>query len=108
MATPSLARKAPLPAGDPEDMTNVLIARISLHRRGDSNNEFRHLDLYQTGRNFALWQSVGFAGDPDIWTSGPMKRGSEHAMRALLREETQRLCEREGFVVIFPTAEMDS
>jgi hypothetical protein len=91
-----------LPGQEKDQMPATVIAQVNLHRQHDPLTEYRRLLLYQTGRNFQLWQVIGFVSDKATVPVGSRSQiafGSESDMREILRKKLQEL-KGEGFRVM--------
>lgn len=80
----------------------MTIGHIYLHRRDDSQNEFRELLLWQDERFTYVEQVFGFLSSPDpipIHRREMMSSGSEWQMRKFIHEVAKRLSEEEGFTI---------
>jgi hypothetical protein len=57
--------------------------------------------LYPYGSSlFTVWESVGFASDPDATTQHQVQIGSRSEMQLFLKSEVERLCDEEGFKIL--------
>lgn len=79
---------------------NSPLARATLHRRHNPDNEYRYLDVLQDGTGFSIVQKIRFAGHPDALSHVLTKTDSEHVIRQFLNLEIERLCKEEGFTLV--------
>jgi hypothetical protein len=80
-------------------METVASDRIVLHRRGDPQNEYRELLLYEDAYWFSVYQIIGFASSSaDVHHREELGIGTERDMRRLFSDTAAQL-RQEGFSV---------
>ena len=77
----------------------IVTESIVLHRRGDPQNEYRELIVYEDGYGFGVYQIIGFASSSaDFQHCEELGIGTERDMRRLFFDSATQLVQ-EGFSV---------
>ena len=84
---------------------SVTVARVELHRQNDPRNERRILEVIQTGWSYQMWEKVRFGDTRRDWRDAQTKSGTAEHMRRALKDEMERLCTEEEFVLVHNYAE---
>jgi len=76
------------------------ITTVFLRRVDDPDDEYRRLDVYEQDERFLLFESIFFAGTPEMYRTSLTSIDSKHAISRLLEIEITRLCREDGFRVV--------
>lgn len=80
--------------------TFVTVAQIVLRHRIDPGDEYRILEVLQVGSHFQIWERISFAGARTPLRHSQVKLGSAHTVRQALKQEIERLCTEEEFILV--------
>lgn len=81
-------------------MTVISVAEIVLHRRDDPRNEYRELEVLRVGSHYQMWENTRFAGTRIPFRSAQTEIGSAHRIRKAIKQEIERLCTEEDFILV--------
>ena len=78
----------------------VAISTVFLRRVEDPDHEYRRMDVYEQDGNFLLFESIFFAGTPELYRTSLTSIDSKTAISRLVENEITRLCREDGFRVV--------
>ena len=76
------------------------ITTVFLRRVDDPDHEYRRMDVYEQDENFFFFESIFFAGTPEMYRTSLTSINSKGVIMRLVENEITRLCREDGFRVV--------
>ena len=83
-----------------QNQVQTAITTVFLRRLDDPDHEYRRMDVYEQDDYCLLFESIFFAGTPEMYRTSLTSIDSKEGISRRVENEINRLCREDGFRVV--------